>query len=361
LIAAAGTLGETELFGRAVIADGRLVDKYVGPDALVLEFREPGGKDNLYTYAFLCTSIGFQSLRSACYGTKILGIRKDMLADLPIPLGDEDAKSRIASLVRNAVEQRERYLTQLRAARKVIEDLPEMIEARDMCEERKAKCLIVDASLSTLQAWTYASTGGALGFLQRKWSGRLGDVLQPNGVFNGPRFARIPCQAPHGVDFLSQRHLFLIRPVLRRIVHPGFADRLFFVPQGSLLVAGHGTLNEGEIFGRVAYVSSRLSRMAFTQDLLRIQPKPEYSSLCFAFLSSLVGFRLLRSTAVGTKILLMRPDLLRQLPLPENQGGLIKKITKHLDAALSAREDADNSEQEAIRIVENEVLPAWLN
>ena len=97
LIAAAGTLGETELFGRAIIADGRLVDKYVGPHAMVLEFSEPGGEDNLYTYAFLCTQIGFQAIRSTCYGTKILGIRKDMLRDLPIPQADTDTKSRVCA------------------------------------------------------------------------------------------------------------------------------------------------------------------------------------------------------------------------------------------------------------------------
>ena len=68
-----------------------------------------------------------------------------------------------------------------------------MVEARTMCEARKARCIVRNGALPTLQAWTYASTGGALEFLQRKWPGRLGDVLKPNGVFNGPRFVRIGC------------------------------------------------------------------------------------------------------------------------------------------------------------------------
>ena len=155
LIAAAGTLGETELFGRAVISDGRLVDKYVGPDALVLEFQEPGSKDNLYTYAFLCTLIGFQLLRSACYGTKILGIRKDMLADLPIPQADADTKSRVARLVRKAVEEREHYSSELCAARKLIENLPEMVEFVRAGVEDHARCSLWDGPLRTMIAWNY--------------------------------------------------------------------------------------------------------------------------------------------------------------------------------------------------------------
>jgi hypothetical protein len=215
--------------------------------------------------------------------------------------------------------------------------------------------------MPTLQAWTYASSGGALEFLQRKWPGRLGDVLKPDGVFNGPRFARVSCEPPYGIDFLSQRHVFLIRPVFRRIKHPGFPDRLLFVPEGSLLVGGQGTLGEGEIFGRVLYVHGELARIAYTQHLPRVQPKPEYSAQAYGFLSSLVGFRLLRSTAVGTKLLSMRPDLLRDLPFPDCDPATTRKIAQHLDAAMSAREEADRAEHQAVRILEEEVLPAWLN
>src|SRR5262245_54063490 len=82
LLAGAGTLGANELFGRAIIADHRLVDKYVGPDAVSLTFKEPGGVDNLYTYAFLCSDIGFRALRSTSYGTKVLRFRPDMLGSL---------------------------------------------------------------------------------------------------------------------------------------------------------------------------------------------------------------------------------------------------------------------------------------
>ena len=48
LVAGAGQMGEATLFGRSVIADARLVGKYVGPDSVALTFRDEGSDENLY-------------------------------------------------------------------------------------------------------------------------------------------------------------------------------------------------------------------------------------------------------------------------------------------------------------------------
>lgn len=360
LIAGAGTLGENELYGRAIIADSRLVDRFVGPHAMVLTFEDEGGDLNLYTYAFLCSRIGIKAIRSASFGTKILGVRKDMLASLPVPVPDDATVSRVAALVRDAVKGRETYAERLAAARAVVEALPEMREAHSMCAERRARCVAWSGMLPTLCAWNYASTGGALAYLLKRWRSRLADVVPESGLFNGPRFARVPVADGYGIEFMNQRDVFLIKPVPRRIAHPGFSDAKLFVPQGSILVGGHGTLGEGEIFGRCVYVTARLSRAAFTQDLLRVQPASGASGLVFAYLSSLIGLRFLRSCAVGTKILSLRPDLLRALPLPEVSEAQLDAIEQAVADASAARERSEQAEAEAVRIIEEEVLPQWL-
>ncbi|NLS90945.1 MAG: restriction endonuclease subunit S [Planctomycetaceae bacterium] len=360
LIAGAGTLGETELYGRSIIADKRLKGKYVGPDAMVLEFADAGGIDNLFTYAFLCTRIGVKAVRSASYGTKILRIRKDVLQDMAIPDPHDDMKAEIAGQIRKAVRARERYIDCLNAARRPLEEMCEMRDAHDMCGEVRPKCLLWDGKLPTIGAWAYASTGGALGYLKRKWNCRLADVIQPNGLFNGPRLLRVPCSPPHGVSFLNQRDVMLIRPVPRQIVHPGCSDHLLFAPKGTLLVGGRGTLGEGEIFGRVVWVTDNLARRAITEDLLRVQPGPEFCEVAYAYLSTTVGLRLLRSTAVGTKILKMRPDLLLDLPFPELSTTALQQVRDSLGDAIAALAEADQAEQQAIQLIEEEVLPAWL-
>jgi hypothetical protein len=360
LIAGAGTLAPTELYGRAIIADGRLAGKFVGQDTLIIQFEEPDADISLFTYAYLASPTGLRALRSASYGTKILRIRRDILAGLPVPRADDGVVRRIAELVRRCVEQRERYLSELQGARRVIEELPHMLTALAMCGERSRRCTSWDGRLPTLCAWNFASTGGALALLERSWSGRLRDALQVGGVFNGPRFARVECQPPHGIDFFSQRDVFLMRPALRRIARPPISDRMLFVPRDTVLAGSHGQLTDGGLFGKVELASFGAHGGGVTQDLLRLLFLPSERAAAFAFLSTLVGQRLLKSTAVGTSIPSMRLDLLEELPYPELSTKQRAAVAEQLGAAEHARINAGAAESEALRIVEQEVLPPWL-
>lgn len=360
LIAGAGTLGENELYGRAILADERLAGKYVGPDSMTLVFEDPDDDFSLFAYAWLASPTGVQAIRSTSYGTKILRFRKDLLSTIPIPVASSEITTRVAELVRKCSLGRERFLERLQKARALVNAMPEMQAAHAMCAERQRQSVVWDGQLPSIGAWNFASSGGALPYLRARWKATLGDLVQENGIYNGPRFARIDCQAPHGVEFMSQRDAMLIRPVPRRIVHPGFDDRKLFAQDGTILVGGHGTLGEGEIFGRAVLVHGRFAKAAFTQDLLRVVPKHGEEHALYAYLTTTVGFRLLRTTAVGTKILSMREDMLRALPVPEWPGDLKKKVSALIRSAFQARDEAEQAETEAIRIIEEEVLPQWL-
>lgn len=359
LIAGVGTLGETELYGRSIIADDRLVGKLLTSDTLVLE---PilDEDTHYYVYAFLCTSVGVRLVRSASAGTKLLRPRRDLLRNLPVPLPDRTTLKKVADLIRTTVTERERYLREVQAARACLEALPEMQEAIAMCQERKARCIQWDGSLSTFTAWTYASPGKALAYLQKKWRARLGDFVGARGIFRSGRYARVRCIPPHGVDFFSQRDAFLIRPIPQRILLPGSAATDLSCQAGTLLFGGQGTLGEGEIFGRVVIVDSEMAKAAVTEHLLRVQVTEEFSKLAFAFLSTIVGLRLVRSCAVGTKLLSLRPDLMRALPFPDISQDVHSQVNLHVQAAMEARVTAANAEKEAVRIIEEEVLPEWL-
>lgn len=360
LIAGAGQMSEGNLFGRSIIADDRLVGKFLGPHAVGLTFAEPGSDVNLWTYAFLNTAIGLKIVKSCAFGTSVPGLRLDLLGDLPIPVPeDRRLLSKVAGLIRICVEQRRDYLIELRSARRALEDLPEMREAHMMCASRAARVATWEGPLATICAWNFASTGEALSYLRRRWPGRLADVLEPDGVFNGPRFARTECTPPHGIDFYSQRDVFLMRPNPRRIARPAISDRMLFVPREAVIAGSHGQLTDGGIFGKVELASFGAYVGGLTQDLLRLLFKPSERASAFAFLSTLVGQRLLKSTAVGTSIPSMRLDLLRELPYPELSPGQRAVIATHVEAAERARIAASEAEFESIRIIE-EVLPSWL-
>jgi type I restriction enzyme S subunit len=357
LISGAGQMAEGNLFGRSIMADGRLEHGFLGPDTFALEFEEPGADVNLWTYAVLNSSIGLRGVQAAAYGTSIPHLRPDLLGRLPIPAAPVDVMKRVADRIRSAVRLRESYLRDLRLARGVVESNPEVASALDMCAERRRRTLLWHGPFPTLSAWTFASLAEALSFLRSKWSGRIGDVVESDGIFRGGRGARIPCAAPHGVDFLSQRDAFLIKQAPQRVLLPSAN----LVPRtGTIMVGGQGTLGEGELFGRATIVSSDGATRAWSEHLLRIVPKRNQHAWLFAFLTTTVGFRLLRSAAVGTKLLSMRADLLRDLPVPSLSSSDIERVTSLVKASTRARVQAEGAEAEAVRIVEEEVLAQWL-
>lgn len=359
LIAGVGTLGETELYGRAIIADKRLEGKLLSSDVLILE-PNLDEDTHAYLYAFLCSRVGVRMVRSTSAGTKLLRPRRDLLRKLPIPVPDDKTLKQVADLIRSTITNREQYLSEVQAARACLEALPEMQEAIQMCQERKARCTVWDGNLPTITAWTYASAGQALKMLLEKWKLRVGDFVSPSKIFNGPRFARTACVPPHGIDFMSQRDVFMIRPAPRRIALPNLPRNELFVPEGTLLVGSNGQLSEGSLFGQVAWCDSEMANAAFTQHILRVGIDPEYAPIAFAFLSSIVGKRLMNSTAVGTSIPMMRADLVRALPFPEIDTSLHSLVAKHVKTGVAARVTATNAEKEAICIIEDEVLPQWL-
>jgi len=57
---------------------------------------------------------------------------------------------------------------------------------------------------------------------------------------------------------------------------------------------------------------------------------------------------------------MMHTGLLRELPVPELGSDALKKVKHHVAQAVAGRVAATRAENEAIRIVEEEVLPEWL-
>jgi hypothetical protein len=361
LLAGAGTLGDTELYGRAILADDRLAGKYVGPDAMVLDFAEPGSDETLLAYAFLCTKLGIQAVRSTSYGTKILRFRPELIRTLPIPDVDTPIKSMIAAEIRASISARERSHVALEDLRRIVNTLPSMQEADELCSVRSRKSLEWSGELPTLLAWTFASTGGALASLRQRWQTRLGDVVEANGIHYGERFVRVECAPPHGKEFVSQRDVFLVRPIPRRVVVGANAPSTLSVPEHALLLAGHGQMSEGSIFGRVEAAASGLAHYAVSEHILRIIPEPTYNALCFAFFSTRVGMRLLQSTAVGTSVPKMRLDLVAGLPIPEIDGDTLDRINNLARVVTQSRREARNRELRAVDLVETEVIPTWLS
>jgi hypothetical protein len=132
------------------------------------------------------------------------------------------------------------------------------------------------------------------------------------------------------------------------------------LPDDALLVAGRGQLEEGNLFGKVELAAFGASSSIVTGDTIALVPRKGHADVLYAFLSTKLGLSLLRGCAIGTSIPAMHLGLLGKLPVPHLDERTSLKITSHLREAVSARLAATRAEDEAIRILEEEVLPEWL-
>jgi restriction endonuclease S subunit len=119
-------------------------------------------------------------------------------------------------------------------------------------------------------------------------------------------------------------------------------------------------MTQGSLFGQVELASFAGWKCGITQHILRLLPTPGLREFLYAILSTDIGQTMLRSTAYGTSIPSMRIDLLLQLPLPIPNASELEATREHVAVAEAARIAADEAETEAIRIIEQEVLPQWL-
>lgn len=355
LIAGAGTLAPTELYGRALIADDRLVGRYVGQDSMRLRFKEPQSDEALFAYALLASAMGLRALRSTSYGTKILRIRKDVLAELPIPKTDEGVMTAVARFIRRAVAERGAYSAELQLATQTLVDAAPQLGSSTGLFGRGAWEADI-ASATTLTARTHRP---ALNAFRR--GAPLHDLVDGGTPRKANRFARVPSAAGIGVPFLGQRDLFLIRPSPQYIRASATTDSLAARPR-SIVIAAAGQTGEGTLFGRSElgdfFDGLLISEHALHLDLSGGRIDHRY---LLAVLRTPWGIGALKACATGTSVPSLDPTLLMGLHVPRLDSKVERRVAEVVTKAYEARRSASEAEHEAIRLIEEEVLPAWLD
>ncbi|WP_239395156.1 hypothetical protein [Frankia sp. CiP3] len=106
LVAAQGTLGETEVFCRPILATGRWLKNVYSQHFLRVVSAEatiPGA----YLFAFLRSETAFRILRSMSTGGKQQDLHEELRRRIPVPTCSPEDRSRIAETVRAAFRDRD--------------------------------------------------------------------------------------------------------------------------------------------------------------------------------------------------------------------------------------------------------------
>lgn len=106
LVAARGTLGENEVYCRAMYVGGSWASKAYSEDFLRIRSGDssfPGA----YLFAFLRSEAMFRVLRSLSTGGKQQDIHEGLRAQIPVPVLTPPDRQRIAETIRTAYRKRD--------------------------------------------------------------------------------------------------------------------------------------------------------------------------------------------------------------------------------------------------------------
>ena len=106
LIAAHGTLGENEVFGRSILVTGTWTEHAYSQD-FVRVFSGTPDISGAYLFAFLRSEVAFRLLRSMSVGGKQQEYHTALLREMPIPECTPKDRERIAETVRQAYRSRD--------------------------------------------------------------------------------------------------------------------------------------------------------------------------------------------------------------------------------------------------------------
>ncbi|KIH97636.1 hypothetical protein LP52_18195 [Streptomonospora alba] len=106
LVAAHGTLGEREVYGRSILVTGNWLQHAFGQDFLRVRSKDEGFP-GAYLFAFFRSEVAFRILRSMSVGGKQQEYHPELLRSLPVPECTPEDRQRIADTVRQAYRWRD--------------------------------------------------------------------------------------------------------------------------------------------------------------------------------------------------------------------------------------------------------------
>lgn len=313
-----------------------------------------------YLYAFLSSKYGVPLVVSGTYGAIIQHIEPEHIANLPVPrLGDlEQQVHDLVDKAANALAQYAKLISQAR------QDVLTEIGLKDptplMWFESRERLGWPEGGISSesLRAYNYDPRARTfLDHLSHLPNDPLGALCDPNHFKGHIVFKRIESEPEHGYRLIGQREAFQMRPDGRWISRKSVAGLGLVVPPKTVLIPSHGTLGESELYCRATYVTKRTSEYAFSGDFYRCIPLPGKirGGYLYAFLSTKVGFRLLRSMSTGGKQQYQHPNMLARLPIPRLAKDEETRIADLVDEAARQYDLGLGWEDQARELVESAI------
>ncbi len=327
-------------------------------------------KDNIdlgYTYTFLKSSVGNRILTTNGYGAVITHLEPEHLATVPIPDAPKEIKESIHSLIVRSYELRDESNDLIDKATQLLIDELHLPDIRDFDVNDYKKGAPVETfsvKLSDMNGRADASyhvpiVDAIIEHLKKNAEEvtTIGDPRISNAVLLPPRFARVYVDEGYGRVLIGGKQLYELDPSNKKYLsntkHKKLLDQLE-VYQNTVLITRSGTI------GKVAFVPKHWEHWIPSDHIIRVVPANDaIAGYLYIFLCSDYGYELITRYTYGSVVDEIDDNHVRQIAIPLLKN---KEVQKRInDLALEANEkryEAYKLEQQALRIMDNEVIYA---
>ncbi|WP_159731221.1 hypothetical protein [Methylosinus sp. Ce-a6] len=305
-----------------------------------------------YLYAFLSSKYGVPMVVSGTFGSIIVHIEAENIANLPVPRFDKRIETDAHELIDEAARLRDEAAGSRLSAINYVQKLLRWNAA--------PATNITQISASTLERRMDAfhhtpRVVEARESFNRSGAERLGNRVE--SVFEPNRGSRLKVDDPSfGVPFLSSSEVFRLDPTgeysisTRRTPH---LDKLI-VSERDLLIPRSGQL--GGIIGRAELPLPTYYGHAASEHLVRVRCKSkEDAFFLWAVLASEPGYLATIGTAFGSSIPSLDCELLADLKVPWFDNAKRSHLCGLVGSAVHAHTRAIHAERTAVRIVEDAI------
>jgi type I restriction enzyme S subunit len=360
LLTRSGTVGNVSYVSKTL--DGRIFSD----DVIRITFKEK--YDLGYVYTFLKSKVGNIILKTNGYGSVITHIEPGHLEEIRVPNAPVVLREKINNLISRSFELRDESNGLIDQATALLVGelhLPEISAFNPDYYKKNAPIDTFSVKLSEIAGRLDASyhvpiADSIIEHIQ-KYADHvttIDDMRVSKEVILPGRFKRVYVDEGHGRVFIGGKQLYELDPTnkkyLSNVHHGNRIAKQLELHENMTLITCSGTI------GKVMLVGKHWENWTANQHIIRIVPASvEMAGYISIFLSSDYGYQLITRFTYGSVVDEIDDNHVRQIAIPLLKDKAVQK--KINDLALEAnakRYEAYTLEQEALRIMNDEVISA---
>lgn len=360
LMTCSGTIGKVSYVSET------LDNKIFSHDLLRIDCKDV--VDQGYIYTYLKSKIGNRILSTNSYGAVITHIEPEHLATVPIPDASYDIKKKIHNLVVRSYELRDGSNKLIDEAIKLLVqelNLPEInvLKKQSVTDSEVVESFSVRLSelAGRVDASYHIPIVKTITDHLKEYSEEVTTLGNPDicaEIILPGRFKRIYVEEGYGRVFIGGKQLGELDPsnkkYLSLVHHKDRITKQLELHENMTLITCSGTI------GKVALVGKQWENWTANQHIIRLVPaSKEIAGYINVFLLSDYGHELITHYTYGSVVDEINDNHVRQIPIPLLKNKSVQdKINSFALSANQKRYEAYKLEQEALEILDNEVIYA---